>query len=56
MYDARKYTNKLIELMDKGLIGSDALARRLLAWSDEDTIKRFYDDYGYEVFESEEDE
>jgi hypothetical protein len=47
----RKYTNKLLEAMDLGLISPRALADNLLGYMSEDDVKRFVEAEGYFDFE-----
>jgi hypothetical protein len=57
MYTSRKYTNKLIELMDDGTIDPKTLAEQLLSWSSESSMRQFWVSYGYaDFFEPEDDE
>lgn len=45
----RKYTNKIIEMVDEGLIDRDMLIRDLLNYMSESDVENFYDQYyGYE--------
>ena len=39
----RKYTNKIIELVDEGAVDRDALIRDLMLWMDESDVEEFYD-------------
>lgn len=38
----REYTNKIIELLDEGILEPKGLAEQLLAWLSEDDAKCFY--------------
>ena len=55
-YQARAYTNKLIEAMDCGEIDPQTLAENLLSWISEDTAQEFAEFYEYIEEEGEEDE
>lgn len=45
----REYTNKIIEMVDEGLIDRDILIRDLLNYMSESDVENFYDQYyGYE--------
>ena len=45
----RKYTNKIIEMVDEGLVDRDMLIRDLLNYMSESDVENFYDQYyGYE--------
>lgn len=39
--DSREYTNKLVDLIEMGVINTDFLVRELLGWMSEDDVKRF---------------
>jgi hypothetical protein len=52
----RKFTNKLIEAMDEGLINSHNLARNLLGYMSERDVQRFVEAEGYFDHEEEDDE
>ena len=39
----RKYTNKIIEMTDEGLLDRDTLIRDLLCWMSESDVEEFYD-------------
>ena len=41
----RKYTNKIIEMVDEGILDRDILIRDLLLWMSESEVKEFYDHY-----------
>jgi hypothetical protein len=43
----RKFTNKLLEAMDEGLINSHNLARNLLGYMSERDVQRFVEAEGY---------
>lgn len=55
-YQARAYTNKLIEAMDCGEIDPQTLAENLLSWISEDTAQEFAEIYEYITEEEEEDD
>ena len=55
-YQARAYTNKLIEAMDCGEIDPQTLAENLLTWVSEDTAQEFAEFYEYITEEEEEEE
>ena len=42
MAKTREYTNKILELMDEGVLDSEQLAAQLLAWMSEDSAKQFW--------------
>ena len=39
----RKYTNKIIELVDDGILDRDTLIRDLLLWMSESDVEEFYE-------------
>jgi hypothetical protein len=39
----REYTNKIIELVDDGIVDRDILIRDLLNWMSESDVAEFYD-------------
>lgn len=39
----RKYTNKIIEMVDEGVLDRDTLIRDLLMWMSESDVEEFYD-------------
>lgn len=39
----RKYTNKVIEMVDEGLLDRDTLIRDLLMWLSESDVEEFYE-------------
>lgn len=39
----RKYTNKILEMTDEGLLDRDTLIRDLLCWMSESDVEEFYD-------------
>ena len=41
MSDARKYTNKLLEMVDDGLVDKDKLIVALVSWTSEADVKEF---------------
>lgn len=41
----RKFTNKIIEMVDEGLIDRDMLVLDLLNWMSESDVAEFYDHY-----------
>ena len=51
----REYTNKIIEMVDEGLIDRDILIRDLLNWMYESDLEEFYD-YYFRQDEDDEDE
>ena len=51
----RKYTNKIIELVDEGCLNRDELIRDLLMWMSEHDVQEFYD-RELSFFDEEEDE
>jgi hypothetical protein len=55
-YQARAYTNKLIEAMNCGEIDPQKLAENLLAWVSEDTAQEFAEFYEYITEEDEEED
>lgn len=44
----RKYTNKIIGMVDEGLLDRDTLIRDLLCWMSESDVEEFYDRNLYE--------
>lgn len=52
----RKYTNKLLEMVDEGLLDQKNLIRDLLCWMSENEVQTFYEKYGYEEMESEDED
>jgi hypothetical protein len=40
---ARKYTNKILERLDEGLLHRDFLIQNLLMWMSEAQVKEFYE-------------
>ena len=50
----RKYTNKLYDAMDDGILDPRGLAESLLMWMSEADVKEFYERYGLEDDEEEE--
>ena len=48
----REYTNKILELIDEGMIDKDWLIPQLLVWMSEHDVKQFYE----ANFEEEEEE
>jgi hypothetical protein len=42
----RKYTNKIIEMVDEGLLDRDTLIRDLLNYMSESDVKDFYESLG----------
>jgi len=55
MINVREYTNKMIELLDEGVIESKGLAEQLLCWLSEDDVKQFWYANGYADFFENED-
>ena len=52
----RHYTNKIIDLLDEGVLEPKALAEQLLAWLSEDDAKCFfYANCLHEYYEDEEE-
>ena len=51
----RKFTNKIIELVDEGAVDRDALIRDLMLWMSESDVEEFYDQYLADAFDDEED-
>jgi hypothetical protein len=52
----REYTNKIIEMVDEGLIDRDMLIRDLLNYMSESEVENFYDQYyGQDEDEDEDD-
>ena len=41
--NARKYTNKILEMHDGGLLDTEFLLRNLLTWMSESDVKGFYE-------------
>ena len=45
----RKFTNKILEMVDEGVVNKDDLIRDLLMYLSESEVENFYDQYyGYE--------
>ncbi len=44
----RKYTNKIVEMVDEGLLDRDTLIRDLLNWMPESHVEEFY---GQNIFD-----
>ena len=42
-FKTREYTNKIIELIDDGIIDKDWLIQGLLMWMSEHDVEQFYD-------------
>jgi len=42
-HGARKYTNRILELDEDGMLDRDWLIRSLLIWMSEKEVKEFYD-------------
>lgn len=52
----RKYTNKIIEMVDEGMVDRDMLIRDLLNFMSESDVEDFYDSYyGQDEDEDEDD-
>ena len=52
----REYTNKIIEMVDEGMVDRDMLIRDLLNWMSESDVEDFYDSYyGQDEDEDEDD-
>ena len=52
----RKYTNKIIEMVDEGMVDRDMLIRDLLNYMSESDVEDFYDSYyGQDEDEDEDD-
>lgn len=52
----RKYTNKIIEMVDEDMLDRDTLIRDLLMWMSESDVEEFYDRNLSDFDEDEEDE
>ena len=53
----REYTIKMLDLIDEGIVDTQALAEQLLSWLSEDDVKQFWYANGFaEALEDEEDE
>ena len=53
----REYTNKIIEMVDEGLLDRDMLIRDLLNYMSESDVKDFYNSSGLdETWEDDEDD
>jgi hypothetical protein len=52
----RKFTNKLLEAVDEGMINSHNLARNLLGYMSEWDVQRFVEAEGYFDHEEEDEE
>lgn len=57
---SRKYTNKVLELLEEGALDSKELAKNLLSWMSEADVEQFIEANDYpqvsEAFESDESE
>ena len=42
-FKTREYTNKILELVDEGIIDKDWLIQGLLMWMSERDVEQFYD-------------
>ena len=51
----REYTNKIIEMVDEGLLDRDMLIRDLLNYMSESDVKDFYESLGLDDDEDEDD-
>lgn len=51
----RKFTNKIIEMVDEGAVDRDTLIRDLLLWMSESDVEEFYDRNLSEFDEDEDD-
>ena len=51
----RKYTNKIIGMVDEGLLDRDTLIRDLLSWMSESDVEEFYDRNLYEPDDDEDE-
>ena len=49
----RKYTRKIYDMMDDGILDPLGVAQSLLNWMSEDDVKEFYERYGLEDDEEE---
>ena len=38
----RKFTNKIMDLVDEGVLDADYLMRQLLMWMSEDDVREYY--------------
>jgi|LakMenE18May11ns_1017448.scaffolds.fasta_scaffold9191224_1 hypothetical protein len=52
----RKYTNKIIEMVDECLWDRDELIRDLLNYMSESDVKDFYNSFGFDDEETDEDD
>jgi hypothetical protein len=52
----REYTNKIIEMVDEGLLDRDELIRDLLNWLPEDDVEDFYNSFDFGDEETDEDD
>jgi|688.fasta_scaffold230247_4 hypothetical protein len=52
----RKYTKKIIEMVDEGLLDRDELIRDLLNWLPEDDVEDFYNSFDFGDEETDEDD
>lgn len=44
----RKYTNKLLDLINQGVLDKNELIVNLLIWMSEDDVEKFYKMYEYD--------
>ena len=51
----RKYTRKIYDMMEEGVLDPLGVAQSLLNWMSEDDVKEFYERYGLEDDEEEEE-
>ena len=52
----REYTNKIIDLVDQGVLDADYLMRQLLLWMSEDDVREFYKQYYEEEFDEDDED
>lgn len=52
----RKYTNKIIEMVDGGVLDRNELIRDLLNWMSESDVKDFYNSFDFGDEETDEDD
>ncbi len=55
-FKTREYTNKILELIDEGVIDTKQLSEQLLCWLSEHDVQKFYEANYAEFFEDEEED
>lgn len=52
----REYTNKILEMLDEGMLDKDILIRDLLGWMSENDVKAYYLAYDLDPARHDEDD